>query len=267
MGVGVNTGKVALMKRRAWRHAAGITAIPLLLALSVSPASAAALPGGADTASLNGMARPTQFSANAPAAPAPCKDPAYSLLGGKWKTTLGWMYKSSSTPGELNATATLNVIKRSFDNITGARNDCGLPDTVSATSAYLGTTTVGPSVTARGRCSQKDGRNIVGFGSLPSGVLAVTCVRYGSNNRIVEADIRINSNYYWALKVATCHYWQELLEPTMTHEIGHAFGLGHVGERKHGRLTMSTVSDGPCNNGETSLGLGDVRGLHFLYPL
>jgi hypothetical protein len=30
---------------------------------------------------------------------------------------------------------------------------------------------------------------------------------------------------------------------------------------------MSTTSDGPCNNNETTLGLGDVRGLRHLYPL
>jgi hypothetical protein len=109
--------------------------------------------------------------------------------------------------------------------------------------------------------------NVVGFGKLPAGILAVTCIRYGSNNRIIEADVRINTKFDWVLTAGACHFWQELLEPTMTHEIGHMFGLGHVGERKHGRLTMSTTSDGPCNDAESTLGLGDVRGLRHLYPL
>jgi hypothetical protein len=167
----------------------------------------------------------------------------------------------------MNPSNVLNVIKRSFDNITGARNDCGLADTVSATHSYLGTTSAKPNVTKRARCGPSDGQNVVGFGSLPNGILAVTCIRYGNNNSITEADVRINTMYDWVLNVGACRYWQELLEPTMTHEIGHMFGLAHVGEKRHGRLTMSPISDGPCSNAESTLGLGDVRGLRHLYPL
>jgi hypothetical protein len=156
---------------------------------------------------------------------------------------------------------------RSFDNITGAHNDCGLADTVSATSSYLGTTTTAPSVTRKGRCATRDGLNAVGFGPLPSGILAVTCVRSNGSGHMTEADIRINSNVSWALSVGTCSFFEELLEPTMTHEIGHAYGLGHVSESTHGRLTMSTNSDGPCSDAESTLGRGDVRGLRHLYPL
>jgi hypothetical protein len=260
------------MKRRDWRRAAGITAIPLLLALSISPAHAVTSIGSDDSIgshdgiSLAGMVGPRPLS-TAQAAPGPCSDSAYSLLGGKWKQPLSWRYQSSSTPGDLNGSNVLKVIKRSFNNITGARNDCGLADTVTANSQYLGTTSAKPSVTKRGRCSPSDRQNIVGFGPLPAGILAITCIRYGNNNNITEADVRINSGYDWVLTVAACDFWQELLEPTMTHEIGHMFGLGHVGERKHGRLTMSTTSDGPCSNDETTLGWGDVRGLRHLYPL
>jgi hypothetical protein len=255
------------MKRRDWRRAAGITAIPLLFALSLSPGSAFAFNGQSDFTALAVLVRPAQSGSAAQNSPGACSDPAYSLLGGKWKQTLNWHYQASSTPDGMNGANVLRVIKRSFNNITGARNDCGLADTVSATSSYEGVTTSKPNVTKRARCGARDGMNVVGFGPLPLGILAVTCIHYGNNNGITEADIRISSNYHWALTVATCHFWQELLEPTMTHEIGHAFGLAHVSESKHGRLTMSTTSDGPCSNAETTLGLGDVRGLRHLYPL
>jgi hypothetical protein len=222
--------------------------------------------GSVAAASLPSIAVPGQ-GVQAAQAPNACDDPAYTLLGGKWNSTLQWRFQSSTSPSEYSTSAVLTVIKRSFDNMTGARNDCGLPDTVSATSAYLGSTSAAPGVTKRGYCSAKDGQNVVGFGPLASGILAVTCTWTNGNGRTTEADIRINSNVYWALTVSSCHYWQELLEPTITHEVGHMFGLGHVGERKHGRLTMSTTSDGPCDNAETTLGLGDIRGLHHLYPL
>jgi hypothetical protein len=194
-----------------------------------------------------------------------CDDDAYSTIAAPWTKTLKWYFKSSSTPSGLGANATLNVLKASFKNMTDAHNDCGLPDNVSATAAYQGTTTYAPNVTKRGYCGRADGRNVIGFGSLPSGVLAVTCIWTGAGDHIKEADMRINTNMNWELRPANCFY-EELLEPTATHEIGHMFGMGHVGERKHGRLTMSTTSDGPCSNAESSLGWGDVRGMHHLYP-
>ena len=93
-----------------------------------------------------------------------------------------------------------------------------------------------------------------------SGVLAVTCywIRGG---KIVEADMRITTRESWALSLANCHGDMPLLESTITHEAGHVFGLDHVGERKHGRLTMSPFLDGPCNDNEATLGLGDMLGL------
>lgn len=251
------------MKRRGWRRAAAILAISVLVPL-VPAVGAAAAERSAPVDSIHAPAQPTQ---PANASPAPCDDRAYTLIGGKWKEAMTWFYQSSSTPSGLGSSAVVTVLKRSVDNITGAHNDCGLADTVSATSTYLGTTSVAPSVTRRGRCAARDGHNVVGFGPLPSGILAVTCVRSNSSGRMTEADIRINSNLSWALSVSSCAFFEELLEPTMTHEVGHAFGLGHVSESKHGRLTMSTTSDGPCSNAESTLGRGDVRGLRHLYPL
>ena len=54
------------------------------------------------------------------------------------------------------------------------------------------------------------------------------------------------------------------VEAAATHEFGHAFGLGHVSESLHPALTMSPVI-AACQSSETTLGLGDVRGLEAKY--
>jgi hypothetical protein len=231
---------------------AAMLAMPALLAVSMAPFSAA--PALAQTAAAARSGSPNA-----------CNDPAYNLEGPKWTHTVRWYYQSSSTPGYLTASATLSVLKKSWNNMTGAHNDCGLPDTVGATSSYLGSTPNAPGVNKRAFCSSKDGKNVVGFGALPAGILAVTCT-WASGGHFVETDIRINSNEHWALSTSTCQSWMELLEPTVTHEVGHVLGLAHVGEKHHGRLTMSTISDGPCANDESTLGWGDIRGLTALYP-
>jgi hypothetical protein len=191
-------------------------------------------------------------------APAPCEDPAYNLLGGTWlKGSYSWSFQASSTPSGLSKTAVRDVLKKSFSNITNANNDCGTPDNVSATNTYLGTTS------AKALCNRRDFQNVVGFHRLEFGVLAVTCY-WISSGHIVEADIQINSDESWALSKTNC-VDEIMLEATITHEAGHVFGLDHVGERRHGRLTMSPYLDGPCKNGEATLGQGDILGLESLY--
>jgi hypothetical protein len=209
------------------------------------------------------IALPVTSSAGAAATRSPCQDGAYSLIGGRWNKTVHWTFNAASTPAGLTKAAAEAAILKSFNNITHAFNDCGRGDNVSAKHAYDGRATRGPNISKRGYCTPADGRNAVAFGRLPWGILAVTCTRR-LGSFIGEADIRINNRYSWAASVKTCHN-QELIEPTITHEVGHVFGLGHVGERKHPLLTMSTASDGACNNAASTLGLGDMKGLEALY--
>ncbi len=190
--------------------------------------------------------------------PPPCNDNAFNTLGGKQTGTYKWSFKATSAPSGLNRTSVANVLQKSFTNVTGANNDCSRADSISATHQYLGTTSRSPN------CNKRDGHNVVGFGKLDFGVLAVTCY-WINGGKIVEADMRITTRESWALSLSSCHGNMPMLEATITHEAGHVFGLGHVGEKKHGRLTMSTYLDGPCDYNEATLGLGDMLGLESMY--
>jgi hypothetical protein len=243
---------------RSIRRAAALLAIGAAVA-TTGPAAAIAQRVAVADAMFAAVSSPSAITSSPP----PCLDTKYNLQGVHWSSTLRWSYKASTTPSYLSSSAVLTVLKRSFTNITTEHNDCGRSDHVSATQSYLGTTTHGIGVTRYGNCGTSDGANTVGFGTLPSGVLAITCVR-SIGTRIVETDIRISNQLSWALSLSSCSN-DFMLESVVTHEVGHAFGLGHVSETYHGRLTMSKYIDGLCENQEATLGNGDMRGLEVYY--
>lgn len=238
-----------------------ISRVALLLA--VAAMLAATGPASARPRALADATAAATSPAAITSSPAPCSDGKYNLIGPKWKQTLRWSYKSSTTPSYLTTASVVQVLKRAFNNITLERNDCGRVDRVSATSSYLGTTSHGIGVTKAGACGSADGANTVGFGALPAGYLALTCIR-SVGTSITEADVRLATGVTWALTLGTCSN-DFMLEAVATHEFGHAYGLNHVGETNHGRLTMSTYIDGTCENQESTLGLGDMKGLEALY--
>jgi hypothetical protein len=245
---------------------------------SASPRAAGATPGPTVTPNVrptttpaaSPTTKPTASPAASPearpAATKPrsrqCRDDTYELYPDRWRwaDALEWRFNSSSVPESLDAEKVLAVIQASFENVTEARNECGRPDNVGATAKYLGTTD-------RVACGPRDGHSVVSFGPMPAGsdrdTIAVTCT-YATGIRIVEADIVINEDEPWALSADRCRRQQLILEATVTHEVGHAFGLDHVGQRKHGHLTMSPKV-GACDNGPSTLGLGDLLGLEELY--
>jgi Matrixin len=239
------------------RLAASMSAIVILLAIA-APAAAASSTRLVVAEIRMAPHAASMSTSDLGLSPPPCQDPAFNTLGGKQTNTYQWAFKASTTPSGLNKSNVANTLQKSFTNVTTAHNDCGIADNVSATDKYLGTTTLSPN------CSSQDGHNVVGFSRLDFGVLAVTCF-WINNGKIVEADMKITTRESWALSLSSCHGDMPMLEATVTHEAGHVFGLDHVGEKKHGRLTMSPYLDGPCNNNEATLGKGDVAGLASLY--
>jgi hypothetical protein len=197
-----------------------------------------------------------------------CGDGAYNLMGHKWKTQYKWSFFSSSTPAANSVANVEQGLKNAAAAITTQRNPCNLADQVEATQLYLGRTASAPGIkTADGKvtCTGTDGKNIVGFGALPAGVLGIACAWSDGAGGAVEGDVRLSTRYSWfALDVPASCSNRYGVQATATHEFGHVFGLGHVSESAHPNLTMSTAG-APCTNRELSLGLGDVRGLRQMY--
>jgi hypothetical protein len=193
-----------------------------------------------------------------------CTDGAYRSTGYRWSTRLYWRFRAGSRPKGWSSTGTAAALARAANNITNGRNNCGLADAIGATNSYRGTTSSAPNISPGGRCRGRDGRNVVGFGTLPSGYLGMTCW-WSYNGRIVEADIKLNKAYYhWYLKRPSGCTRRWSVEAAATHEFGHAFGMAHVSESLHPRLTMSPIIRA-CQSSERTLGWGDLRGLQAQY--
>ena len=186
----------------------------------------------------------------------------------RWTTPWVWRFRASSTPDGMSKASAEAQLRAAVRSITAARNDCGLPDRVSARATYLGRTTRKPGVTGKALCSSTDHNNIVGFATLPPTIAGVTCAWFTvparGIGRAIEADVVLNREQAWAPRRATCSGNEVILRSVATHEFGHVFGLGHVRETTHGRLTMSQAI-GPCDDSAFTLGKGDIIGLERLY--
>ena len=209
-------------------------------------------------------------SSIAPAARRPdeCRDAAYN--DGNWRVApgsgLSYEFNRSTTPPELSPAAAEGAINAGGRNITGTRNNCRLADRVRAGLTYLGNTN---SAAGRNTCDS-DGSSVVSFGSLPGGTLARTCYWFTLNpsgyDKVTESDIGINkANFNWTTnpRPRSCRNKYDL-QSVMTHEWGHAFGLGHVSQSRHGSLTMSPFIN-ECQKSKRTLGKGDVLGLNWKY--
>jgi hypothetical protein len=177
---------------------------------------------------------------------------------------MAWYFYAASTPTNLTQSGAATAFRNAANHITGAYNNCSLADNVGATNSYLGYTSKAQNISSTGGCGARDGVSVVGFRGLPSGYLAVTCW-WSMNGATIEADMALNKAYYkwYTTKPSTCSSMWDT-ETTATHEFGHAFGLAHVSQTYHPTLTMHPVMMA-CQQQERTLGLGDIRGLEYLY--
>jgi Matrixin len=196
--------------------------------------------------------------------PGECSDPAYTNLGYRVQFDLKWYFNSNTTPNELSKKSALSAIRRGTANITDMQSNCRRGDRVPHFMNYQGSTN-------HDACpGHNDSMSVVSFGTLPRGTLAETCTVYASDNpynRVKWSDIKINKAHFnWTTNpgARSCKSRYDL-EGVVTHERGHTFGLDHVSESSHRNLTMSERINGPCQDSERSLGLGDWRGLKNKY--
>jgi hypothetical protein len=208
----------------------------------------------------------------AASSPGECSDGAYDDLNSKVKGDLLWRFNPRTTPDELSRKGAVRAIRSGTANIANTRNNCRLGDRVPSyvSISYDGSTRDQAQVGTGGSCTGNDRKTVVSFGRLPKTALAVTCTVVALEDgydRVHWSDIKINkTNFNWTTRpeARSCREKYDLAS-TVTHERGHTFGLGHVSESSHAKLTMSDRSNGPCQSSERSLGRGDVLGLARKY--
>jgi len=222
---------------------------------------------GDDTEAARG-----ELEVRASRSPGECADGGFNDLNYKVKGHLHWYFNSRTTPDELARKGALRAIRNGTGNIANTHNNCRLGDRVPSyvSITYDGSTRDRAQVTTGGDCVGNDGDSVVSFGRLPRAWLAMTCVIVDPESgydRVKWSDLMLNkTSYNWTTRpdARSCRRKFDLAA-AVTHERGHTFGLGHVSESSHAKLTMSGRSNGPCQSSERSLGLGDVRGLGNKY--
>jgi hypothetical protein len=194
-----------------------------------------------------------------------CGDSAGAWLGTRWQGPYRWTMRVAGMPGYLGAFEPVrDAVRAAATSVDLGRNSCGLTGDLALSQRYSGETVRDAGINADGTCGARDERNVVAFGRLDGGLLALTCL-WWSRSRTVEADVRISDapGMFTLNPDAGCTgSWD--LQGTLTHEFGHVFGLGHVSYAEHGELTMS---DGlpACSSNFRAFGLGDYETLRNQY--
>lgn len=180
---------------------------------------------------------------------------------------ISWYYNPIGEP----ATLSLTRIGNGFSTWKNETNRCGIsPKGNSLISVYKGITTSpeamgGNPPTDQSLCTSTreiDGLNVIGWGHLPEGVVAATCLT-AIPGGVKESDIRFSTDYNWFTQYASTgctKAWD--LGDIATHEIGHLIGLGHSTDGTDQVMNPYAYS---CNSLNRKLAKGDLLSLYHFY--
>lgn len=187
----------------------------------------------------------------------PCKDTTFAPTGVTWNSgdlPVKWRFRVNSIPTNMNRYFATRWMRKAHHAWAQSRSACDNPENIRFRWRYKGVT---------GKGVKYDGTNMIDFGSLGSGALAINYTWY-KNSRIIETDMRLNkSNYKWKARPygQTSKY---VMPNVVTHELGHQVGLADLSD-PHGGLTMfARIAAG--EKSKMKLGRGDMRGAKALSP-
>jgi hypothetical protein len=172
---------------------------------------------------------------------------------GRYLPSLPVRYYVNPSGSKQMATNVIAAVKASFEAWDNTASIELFNDNVQQTTLYG---------------NRYDGKNVVSWGTLSQGILAVCYTWYNRfTGAIVEFGIVFNTRYSWGIDPdgeggTTINAYD--VQNIGTHEAGHTLCLGDLYKSAAQELTMY----GYGARGETkkrSLGYGDIHGVRFIY--
>ncbi len=204
--------------------------------------------------------------------PLGCDDKTQPAIGYVESDTRQWWFNQATAPADIGGVPASYQVQDGNYNLTHGWTNCpGYSGFVNIPSTYKGNTAKKAEMDANGNCDSftgRDGANVTDFGDLPSSKVGQACTWYfGIINEITETDIRLNKvEIKWTTAGLSLQCSGRYdIESVVTHEVGHAYGMGHVSETGHANMTMSTNSNGPCRASEATLAAGTLLALSVYY--